>query len=212
MTEHRSLSCVCGRPVTPQAVEAARLTGSVRCAGCDSLLSVRALERAAPRSESMTDLEQARDHVRSRLDAGGVRCPCCGQFAKRYKRKLSSIMACWLIAFRRAQKAPQEWMHVDRVALELRSITSIRSGDYGKLRFWGLLEPREVGEDAADEDKKASGVWQLTVKGAAFVAGEVKVPRYALVFDNALQGYDGEEIGVQEALGSRFSYTELMTA
>jgi hypothetical protein len=46
----------------------------------------------------MDFIREARQKLQARLD-DGTTCPCCGQFAKRYKRKLNSSMAaalCWM--------------------------------------------------------------------------------------------------------------------
>jgi hypothetical protein len=153
------------------------------------------------------DAKRLGDQLKKSLDRGTT-CPCCKQFAKRYSRKFNSIMACWLIAFYRAHLAwpENDYLHVDDVSRFLHSNVSIRSGDYAKARFWGLLEPS--GERS--EGKKTSGLWRLTDEGRKFVRGSTTIQRRAIVFNNAGQGFEGKEINIGEALGDRFDYEELM--
>ena len=153
------------------------------------------------------DARRLKKTLRKGLDKG-VTCVCCGQYAKRYRRKFNSIMACWLIAFYRAHLAwpENEYLHVDDASRFLHSNVSVRSGDYGKARFWGLLEASEQRE----EGKKNSGLWRLTDDGRKFVMGVTTIPRNAVVYNNVGHGFEGEEINIGMALGDRFHYEELM--
>src|SRR4029453_8299094 len=68
-----------------------------------------------------------------------------------------------------------------------------------KLRYWGLLEedpePRDDGGHA--------GWWRVTDQGGQFAMGALLVPKYALVYDGRLRGFDGPLVGVRECLGKR---------
>jgi hypothetical protein len=84
----------------------------------------------------------------------------------------------------------------------------LRSREEGKLAWWGL-----VAEKPNDDAKrKSSGFWKPTRKGVAFVYDRVRVPARAVVYNNKCEGFDGDEIGIREAIGEQFNYEELMSA
>lgn len=63
-----------------------------------------------------------------------------------------------------------------------------------------------------DPKKKASGFWRITDKGKQFADGIIKVQSRILVYNNTFQGFSdkSELIGIKEALGNKFDYSELM--
>lgn len=153
----------------------------------------------------METLQEARERVAAALDEG-IRCPCCIQFAKRYRRKLGSGMARWLIALYLAG-AHDAWVHVSEAgAMMKRGGSTVRTGDYAKLRYWGLVTPSPKREDG----KSSSGLWRLTERGIAFVRGQLEVRRCAVVYANELQGFEGPLINIRVALGDEFNYDDLM--
>jgi hypothetical protein len=152
-------------------------------------------------------LSQAEKWLKDRLD-DGVECPCCHQFAKRYRRRMNSTIARWLIAFYKAYKDEDGWVHVADAAIVLGMGPSARSGDYGKARFWGLIEEFPHNDDPK---KKTTGMWRLTKRGKSFVRGKITVKSYALVFNNECKALEGDQMTIQDALGAKFNYTELMS-
>jgi hypothetical protein len=36
------------------------------------------------------------------------------------------------------------------------------------------------------------------------------VPKYVYVYDNTVRGFEGPDIGIEEALGSKYNYVEIM--
>lgn len=145
-------------------------------------------------------LETAIAHVFSNRNEG-VECPCCGQFAKIYRRALNSQMACWLIwLVREAERAPEGpgWVDVKR--------SPVRGGDYAKLVHWGLIEQCPNDNDA----KRTSGLWRPTDHGVAFALGRVQVPSHVYIYANKVEGFANKFIGIEDALGARFDYAELM--
>lgn len=158
--------------------------------------------------------------TRDRLLDEGIRCPCCAQFAKRYKRKLNVGIARWLIALERLHRTGLEWVHIAWIAAVVGGeqpavarklpigASPIGSGDYAKARYWKLIEDRPSDDSA----KKDSGFWRITEKGRAFVVGGLRVPERVILYNNELQGFDGSPITIQEALGQKFDYSELMEA
>lgn len=148
----------------------------------------------------MSDLAEAKEFLRRHFDKG-VLCPCCGQRVQRYKFKFNSGMARALIEFRKVD----DWLHAGDHFSSLKMDTS-RLNLY-KIKFWGLLESKRA---APGEDKNASGFHRITDQGRDFVDGKSKIKSHCYFFNNKALGLTGEDISIQEALGKRFSYRELM--
>ena len=142
-------------------------------------------------------LGAAREWLRHRVDEGAT-CPCCTQFAKVYRRKINAGMAHALIhMYRHAQT---EWFY-------LPDITSRWQGrDEAGLRYWALIE--ELQEKR--EDGGRAGWWRITPLGHRFVLREVRVPKYARVYDGRCLSLTGEPVSITDALGDKFDYDELM--
>jgi len=75
-------------------------------------------------------------------------------------------------------------------------------------RHWGLIEAKENVDDA----KQTSGYWRLTQQGIYFVQGELTIPKYVRLYDNEALSFEGEHLTIQQCLGNKFNYTELMEA
>lgn len=149
----------------------------------------------------------AREHVRDRLDEG-VRCPCCGQMCKLYRRKLNSGMAatlCWLVS-RHAQIPGETWTHVQKVAPR----HVVRSNEIGKLVHWGLVQQRPSDDRTEAGLTRTSGLWRPTAMGVEFARGRILVPARVHLYDNRIHGWSAEQVSIHDALGSRFDYAELM--
>lgn len=145
----------------------------------------------------MNTLAEARDWLRTRLDEG-EHCPCCTQYAKVYRRKINSGMARSLIAMYRI--SPTDWIH-------LPTQVGARSREEGKLAYWGLVEE----ENSIRPDGGRAGWWRLTQKGRIFVQGNTALPKYARVYDGRCLGLiTGETATIHDALGTAFSYDDLM--
>lgn len=153
-------------------------------------------------------LEDAKRELFDKLDEG-VTCPCCQQYAKRYKRKLNSSMAaalCWMwTAARQTSKnhATSVWINIPAQAPSW----VLKAREYPKLAWWGLIEekPRQEGSKA-----RTSGVWRVTPLGAEFVRGCSDVPMYAFVYNGEVQDFTDRTTDIRHALGDRFDYAELM--
>ena len=72
----------------------------------------------------------------------------------------------------------------------------------------GAIESRQND----DPSKKSSGYWRVTDKGRGFLALQITVPKTAVVYNNRLERLEGVFITIQEALGKKFNYEELMRA
>jgi hypothetical protein len=144
-------------------------------------------------------LHDARQWLRDRVD-DGARCPCCTQHAKVYRRKITGAMARALIALHQAGGA-DEYVYAPDILREHRLVA-----DAAKLRYWHLVteldEPRDDGGRA--------GYWQITPHGVHFLRGDLRVPKYARVYDGRRLGFTGEPVSVGDCLGEPFRLDELM--
>jgi len=142
-------------------------------------------------------IDEARAVLRANIDKG-MKCPCCTQMVKMYRRPMSAGMAVALIAIHRAAPAGA-WVDVKTI--------DVRGGDYAKLRYWGLLE---MYPQTPDQATRHAGLWRVTDKGRLFVTGALSVPKYARVFDERPKGLVGSPVDIKQALGTKFNYQELM--
>ena len=133
----------------------------------------------------------------------GFICPCCSQFVKRYTRKLNSSMAAVLLIIWKSGKTG--FIHVENYLKE-NNYSHLRA-DFHKLCYWSLLE-KKSGE--RQDGSKRNGYYRITGRGIAFAEGTLTVPQNVKIFNNKFEGFEGKEINVHQAIGSRFSYNELM--
>lgn len=150
----------------------------------------------------------AQAYVRSHREDGVV-CPCCGQYCKVYHRTLNSAMAQFLIWLvleyekRTSCVSGNVWINVnDGPLIQNRK----GGGDFAKLRYWGLIE--QMANE--DETKRTSGYWRPTQTGIDFVYDKVTVPKKVRLYLNEPIGFAEERVTIQNALGTKFNYQELM--
>jgi len=148
-------------------------------------------------------LLEARVDVKAGLDEGTT-CPCCDQFAKRYRRPLNSGAARWLISLVLLCEG-HEWAHTSDV---IKGLTGALSGTDATtlLPHWDLIEAKPND----DSKKRTSGFWRPTDKGVDFVHGRITVQKTVIRYNNVREGFEGDEITIQDALGDKFNYGELM--
>ncbi len=147
-------------------------------------------------------LKAAKQHLRNNWNSG-TDCPCCGQIVKLYKRKFNTIMARGLISLYHLCRGNQNYHHVSDI---MTKISPTGSSDFSKLRYYGLIE-EESNDDTA---KKTSGNWKITSLGIKFVHQRIIVPEYLHIYNTKVRKFDGNTIGIRDALGMKFNYTELM--
>lgn len=159
----------------------------------------------------METIKQAKEFLRANFSKG-CKCPACGQRVMLYKRKINSGMALFLIGLYRLDKRQQdsvpgmisrEFFSNKQIMKEMNINTS--SLDYSVLRHFGLIEPR-VSEDG----KKDSGYWKITHLGFMFVKHGKEHPKYVFLFNNKRQGFSEEKTTINQALGDKFDFQELM--
>jgi len=155
-----------------------------------------------------TPLGEAQEWLRDKLTEG-ANCPCCGQLSKVYRRKLYGSMAASLLHFYKNFDTQTYTHKRDILALADKTFptlsTTLGGGDFAKLMFWGLLEQKP-----AEENNRGSGYWRVTEKGSDFVNGKVKIPSHVMIYNGDFLGLDGDDVSIQDCLGEKFSYTELM--
>ena len=151
-----------------------------------------------------TTLIQARDHYKDKIKKAiassskkFIKCPCCDQKVKVYKRKLNSGMAITLI--RMYQHSKLNYCHV--VDAQSKQCT-----DYPQLRYWGLIEE----EVSPVDGKKTSGVWRVTTPGLHFLKGLLTVKKYIHTINNNFIDFSGDDVSLKDCLPEKFDYQELM--
>jgi len=156
-------------------------------------------------------LEEAKQWLRVRFE-DGASCPCCHQMVKLYKRKLNSSMAVALVyIYKYFQANPdKEWLHVPSYLSRIISGATVRGGDWSKLRYWGLIEDQKA---IRDDGSDRVGNYRITAAGKTFVGGLCRVPKHVFLYNGGVvKRRDTETISIDEALGEKFSYVELMGA
>lgn len=153
--------------------------------------------------DANTPLGQAQDWLRGQLDEGAV-CPCCTQFARVYKRALSSAGARTVILL---------WRHH---GLQFGNVPDLlktyapdiaHQGGYTVLgAHWGLIE--EAPERR--EDGGRAGWWRCTELGRAWIQGETTIPHKARLYNGRCLGLTGDPRTVHQALGTKFNLKTLM--
>lgn len=137
-----------------------------------------------------------------RLDAGGARCPCCGQHAEIHRRSLGSTHIEALALLYRAG-ADSGYVHAQTVFKRAGTGNKF-GGDVGKLALWGLV----VADDRRREDGGHAGMWRLTTLGCRFLMGEATVLKYAHTYNNVVIRRSGDPITVDD-VDLRFDLREL---
>ena len=152
------------------------------------------------------DINAAREMIRDRADEG-LECPCCRQFVKIYQRKLYSSIAYALICLYK-NHPHSEYIHLNDLTLKDPIMAgSGGRGDFAKLAHWNLIEEKTKSEN---DDKRNSGYWKITENGILFVERKIRVPSHVKIYNGKMIGHSGACIGIDECLGNRFSYYNLM--
>lgn len=139
------------------------------------------------------------------MKKGGI-CPACTQNVKMYEKKIDSQMAYYLIQiYKKTISFPdKEYFHVqDDLNVPMKV-----SGSWAKLRWWGLIEEQEKGNDVSN--KRTSGMWKITDAGKRFVQHKSKVTQYVKLFNGKFYGEVGKQVNISQCLNEKFNYMELM--
>lgn len=156
-------------------------------------------------------LQEAQAVLREQLAANldeGEHCGTCLQWAKRYRRPLTSAMAYGLVILSREQlRERKEWLHVEQTLKNMPNIPSSIRGDVAKLKHWGLIEPAW---GKRPDGSTRNGYYRVTDKGFDFIHGRISVPSHVLIYNGESQGLIGDLVNIRQALGKEFNYNEIM--
>jgi len=151
--------------------------------------------------EAMKDetLDEARARLFAHINEGMI-CPCCGQFAKRYKRAFNSGQAISLInIYKTGMRSNFEWVYIPNL--------SAKSREEGKIAYWGLLQEKDEERD----DGGRAGWWRVTPRGEHFVTNRLRIPKYVYVYNGECLGFDDTEmVTIRDCLGDDFDLGTLM--
>ena len=175
--------------------------------------------------ERLTTIEEAKTYIAANAPKKGCSCPACGQYVKHYKRRLNANAAKALILIYNISMSrpdlfsPEEenkygFIHIQN---EFSKQFKLRATgmDYIQLPRWGLIEkkPEDKVSATKKEDRykpKHSGFWRITPKGVNFALKRSTLPEYCIVFDNRTIGWGEKQINIEQALGKKFSYQEVI--
>lgn len=146
----------------------------------------------------MTTLDEARDDLTAKL-SDGVTCPCCGQFAKAYPRRVTGGAAASLI--RVFREHGHDWFR----AAGQHGVSAL-GGEFARMAHWGLIQE----ELTARPDGGRSGWWRVTAKGAQFIRSGLTIPKTVVLYDNHIIRFEGPMVTIRQALGEKFNYAVLM--
>lgn len=134
----------------------------------------------------------------------GYTCQCCGSYIKLYRRSFNSNMSVALLALYKHTNG--EFVKVEKFLSEH---GYQRCGDFSYLRHYGLIEALK---EKREDNSSRNGFYRITAIGRLFCEGKILVKEKFLIQNNKILGFEGREISIIEALGNKFSYTELMSA
>lgn len=158
-------------------------------------------------SEKLYTLDEAKallkKELREELEKGSE-CPVCTQFAKMYKRSLYASVAYDLMRLYYKCKYEDKYYHIG----EFSARKSSGGGDFAKLLYWELVE--EMPKDPDDTTTRTSGYWKITDRGIDFVDGNLTITSHVKLYDGKSFGFVGDQISIQDALGDKFDYAEIM--
>jgi hypothetical protein len=147
-------------------------------------------------------VERVADWVKRHL-ADGCVCPACGRTVKLYRRRIDVSMAKTLLLLvdLRLTHRDQRWHHPESYADEHKLDIYTRTASL--MRYWGLVaRPKRVA------GQNHTGRLRATDVGVAFARGDLRVHKYALLYNDACQGLTGPLVSFADVMRSGgFTYT-----
>lgn len=148
----------------------------------------------------MDTLQEARRLVADKKD-DGIECPCCRQFAKRYRRRLNKGMVLALAWIYQMGSPEREWVFLPDAPRHV-----MRNREHGRLAAWGFIEAKPN----ADPTKKDSGYWRITENGSQFIEGRRLALSHCYFFGGEAPELDHAEYLHVSDVVRGFDYRELM--
>ena len=128
-------------------------------------------------------------------------CKCCGFLPpKVYRRRMAGA------AIRNLIRLASAYVR-DPVPISMNKALGSVGRDETRLRHWGLI--REIVVDAPDGNPR-SGLYCVTPLAFDFIHRRTKLRSHIVTQGGNLIGYDGDQIGIEEAVGKNFDYRALM--
>lgn len=171
-----------------------------------------------PASENGKSLWKAQGELLDGVNEG-THCPCCGRWAKVYKRGINRNMALGLMWIVRNSDRHINYGWIDMPKRAPKWM--LRSNQFATLRWWGLIERRgnaeyvEDGEGGGDiqkvdKTKKHLGLWRPTRKGIKFANSQIQAPKHVITLFGEPIGFGEDLVMIKECLGEGFSYEDAM--
>lgn len=154
-------------------------------------------------------LVEAKKYLEENILAG-TPCPCCFQYVKMYRRKITTVMARTLIRLvvLNRDKPDQEYFHVRDI---VKGISSTGTNDFSKLLHWKLIKPKPQEKEEDEEIRgRTNGMWKITEKGILFAMNNMELAKYVFIYNKKVYGFSNEKINIVTALTQKFDYDELM--
>lgn len=130
----------------------------------------------------------------------GVKCPCCNQFVKLYKRKINVTQVRGLANLVRLFNRDGSYHHVTEIGVVA------AGGEFARLERFGLINQLK-NEDPA---KKTSGMWKPTQSGIDFISNKVAIPKFCQMYNGKIYGFSEAKIQITDVI-ENFNYEELMS-
>lgn len=153
------------------------------------------------KKESPIKYQEISPEIRSKCEKG-VYCPYCGQWARKYRKSLSSPIARFILKLYHAQQTHDR----PYTTRELYPRDNKASTEGVLARHWGLIEVL----DGTNSGGAPAGSYRLTDKGRQFALGRLFLPSHVYLYNGELLGMDGPMRDIHTALGKKWSYQELM--
>tara|TARA_R110002153_G_scaffold33326_3_gene100659 strand:+ start:17575 stop:18324 length:750 start_codon:yes stop_codon:yes gene_type:complete len=134
-----------------------------------------------------------------RKQSGGTRCPCCSQYVKEYKRKLSKNMAKFLQSLvfqselaKGKSTSGSGWVHFKKC--------EYGSHDYPYVSDFGLAERHP--------DKQ--GYYRPTQLGILFAFGKADIPKHIYTYNGKVTGEENARIKIEDIKFERFDLDSML--
>jgi len=155
-------------------------------------------------------LQESKNYLHDNWEKG-VECPCCKQFVKLYRRKITGAMALALVELYKENKRVgfSEYIHLAEL-LDKKgySYQITNTGDKAKLKYWGLVDPMQ---GTREDGSKKVGRYRITQLGIDFVKGEAHIHEIVGLYNQHVYRVDNNRlITINEVWDTKFNYHELM--
>lgn len=128
--------------------------------------------------------------AREAVGQKGGACPCCGQHVQVYRRSIYKRMAkclIWLVSVYTG-----DW-------ISLKGGPLFRGGDNAKLSYWHLIKHHPEDSD----------LYKPTKIGVRFAQRDLRLPKYAYVYDGMVQGFSKEKVNIDDCLEGDFDLSDI---